>query len=194
LIEAAFSLAPQQVSEPIEVKDTWYLLSPNEKRPSTIPDFAAVTDEAEKRWKSEKAEHLAQEKANAILAQVKETKDLAAVAAQEHLKVDETGPFTRQSGYIAKIGTLPDLKTAAFRLTSDAPVVPQTYLWGGNAFVAVLKEQFPANQQEFEKQKAAIREELLKRKQEAAVEELVRYLKQRATITYNQDVLQKIPD
>jgi len=194
MIEAAFNLSPQQVSEPIDVKDTWYLVSPREKVPSTIPDFATVADEAEKRWKSEKAEHLAQEKANALLARVKETKDLAAVVAQEHLKVDETGPFTRQGGYIPKIGTLPDLKNAAFRLTSDAPVVPQTYLWGGNAFVAVLKERLPPNLQEFDKQKAAIREELLKRKQDTAISELVRYLKQRATITYNQDVLQKIPD
>jgi hypothetical protein len=60
--------------------------------------------------------------------------------------------------------------------------------------VAVLKEQLPPNAQEFEKQKAALREELLKRKQDVAVGELVRYLKQRAIITYNQDVLQKIPD
>ena len=194
LIEAAFTLPPQQVSEPIEVKDIWYLLSPREKVPSAIPDFATVAGEAEKRCKGEKAEHLAQEKANAILARVKETKDLRAVAASEHLKVEDTGPFTRQGGYIPKIGTLPELKTAAFRLTSEAPVVPQTYLWGGNAVVAVLKEQIPPNAQEFEKQKAALREELLRRKQDAAVGEFVRYLKQRAIITYNQDVLQKIPD
>jgi hypothetical protein len=137
---------------------------------------------------------LAQEKANALLARVKETKDLAAVAAQEHLKVEETGPFTRQGGYIPKIGSLADLKKAAFRLTSEAPVIPQTYLWGGNAFVAVLKERVPPRPEEFEKQKAALREEFLKRKQDIVVDEFVRYLKQRATITYNQDVLQKIPD
>ena len=194
LIEAAFNLSSQQVSEPIQVQDAWYLVSPQEKVASTIPDFATVADEAEKRWRSEKAEQLAQEKANAILARVKETKDLAAVAAQEHVKVEETGAFTRQGSYIPKIGSLPDLKTAAFRLTSDAPVVPQTYLWGGNAFVVVLKEQIPPNPQEFDKQKAVIREGLLKRKQDAAVDELVRYLKQRATITYNQDAVQKIPD
>ncbi|MBI3798602.1 MAG: SurA N-terminal domain-containing protein [Deltaproteobacteria bacterium] len=194
LIESAFSLSTQQVSEPVQIQDTWYLLSPQEKAPSAIPDFATVANEAEKRWRSEKAEQLAQEKAKAILARVQETKDLAAVAAQENLKVEATGPFTRQGGYIPKIGSLPDLKTAAFRLTSDAPVVPQTYLWGGNAFVAVLKEQIPPNPQEFDKQKTAIRDELLKRQQDAAVEDLVRYLKQRATITYNQDVLQKIPN
>lgn len=194
LIEAAFGLSPQQMSEPVQGQDTWYLLSLSEKVPSAIPDFATVAEEAEKRWKSDKAEQLAQEKANALLARVKETKDLAAVAAQEHSKVEETGPFTRQGGYIPKIGSLADLKKAAFRLTSEAPVVPQTYLWGGNAFVAVLKERIPPSPQEFEKQKAAIREELLKRKQNVVVDEFVRYLKQRVTITYNQDVLRKIPD
>ena len=194
LVEAAFSLSSQQVSEPIQIQDAWYLVSPREKMPSTIPEFATVRDEAEKRWRSEKAEQLAQDKANAILARVKETKDLAAVAAQEHVKVEETGPFTRQGSYIPKIGSLPDLKTAAFHLTTEAPVVPQTYLWGGNAFVAVLKEQISPSPQEFDKQKAAIREELLKRKQDAAIEELVRYLKQRATITYNQDALEKISE
>jgi len=194
LVEAAFNLPLQQVSQPLEVKDTWYLLSPQEKVASAIPDFAAVAEEAEKRCRNEKAEKLAKEKADVLLARVKETKDLAAVAAQEHLKVEETGPFTRQSGYIPKIGTLPDLKKAAFRLTTEDPVVPQTYLWGGNAVVAVLKERIAPNQQDFEKQKETIRTELLKRRQEAAVEELLRYLKKRATITYNQDALDKFPD
>jgi peptidyl-prolyl cis-trans isomerase D len=194
LLEAAFSLPLQQVSEPLEGKDTWYLLSPQEKIASTIPDFAAVAEEAEKRSRSEKAEKLAKEKADALLARVKETKDLAAVAAQEHLKIEETDPFTRQSGYIPKIGTLPDLKKAAFRLTTENPVVPQTYLWGGNAVVAVLKERIAPSQQDFEKQKEAIRAELLTRRQEAVVAELLNYLKKRATITYNQDALDKFPN
>ena len=194
LIEAAFALSPQQMSEPIEIKDTWYLLSPREKVASAIPDFPAVAEDAEKRLRGEKAEHLAKEKTDALLARVQETKDLAAVAAQENLPVAETGPFTRQGGYIPKVGTLPDLKKAAFRLTPESPVVPQTYLWGGKAVVAVLKEWIPPDQQEFEKQKTAIREELLKRKQDEIMAELIRYLKKRATITYNQDALQRVVD
>ncbi|MGH7965117.1 MAG: SurA N-terminal domain-containing protein [Candidatus Binatia bacterium] len=193
LIAAALSLAPQQVSEPIAMQESWYLVSPREKVPSTIPDFTAVAEESEKRCKSDKAEKLAKEKADALLARVKETKDLAAVAAAEKLTVGETGPFTRQGSYIPKVGSLPDLKKAAFRLTSEAPVVPQTYLWGGNAFVAVLKEQIPSSPQDFEKQKNTIRDELLKRKQAAAVEELLKVLKKRSTITYNHEVLLKIP-
>jgi peptidyl-prolyl cis-trans isomerase D len=194
LIEAAFNLSPQQVSEPLAVQDTWYLLSPQEKVASTIPDFPAVAGEAERRLKGEKAEQLAKAKADAVLARVKETKDLAAAAAQEGLKVADTGPFSRQGDYIPKIGVLPDLKKAAFRLTPESPVVSQTYQWGGKAIVAVLKERLAPSQQDFEKQKASIREGLLKQKQDNAIGELVLYLKKRATITYNQDALQRIVD
>lgn len=193
LIEAALALTPQQVSEPLEVADTWYLVSPRAKVPSTIPDFATVAAEAEKRHRSEKAEQLAKEKAEAVLARLQETKNLATAAAEQRLTVEESDPFTRQGSYIPKMGNLTELKKAAFRLTSDAPIAPQVYLWEGNAFVAVLKEQTPPDPQEFEKQKDTIREQLLKSKQNAAVEELVRYLKKHATITYNQDVLLKTP-
>ncbi len=192
LVEAALALALHEVSEPIEVQDTWYLVSPKEKAPSIIPDFAAVAEEAEKRYRSEKAEQLARERANAILAKLREVQDLAAVAATNGLTVEETGPFSRQGSYIPKIGSLPELKKAAFRLTPQAPLAPEVYTWGGNAFVAVLKDQLPPKPEDFAKQKDSLREELLQRKRAEVLQALVRDLKKRATITYNQDALLRI--
>lgn len=192
LIDAALNLAPQQVSEPIAVGEVWYLVSPREKVASTIPDFAAVKEEAEKKRKSEKAEQLAKEKGEQLLAKIKETKDLAAAATEQKLTLEETGAFTRQGGYIPKIGSQADLKKAAFQLTPEAPVTPQVYTWSGNAFVAVLKEKTAPTAEEFDKQKETIREQLFKRKQDDAMAELTRLLKKRATITYNQDALSKL--
>ncbi len=192
LIEAALGLELQKISEPIAVGDVWYLVSPREKVASTIPEFSAVKDEAEKKWKSEKAEQLAREKAEALLVKVKETKNLKAAAAEQQLTVEDTDPFTRQGGYIPKMGALPELKKAAFQLTPEAPVAPEVYMWSGNAFVAVLKEKTAPTNEEFEQQKEAIREQLLKRKQDDAMNELIRLLKKKATITYNQDALLKI--
>jgi peptidyl-prolyl cis-trans isomerase D len=189
LIEAAFALAPQQVSEPVAVEDTWYLVLPHEKVPSIIPEFSSIAEAVERRYKGEQAEQLAKEKAEALLARVQETKDLVAVAEQEQLTVEETDPFTRQGSYIPKMGSLPDLKKAAFRLTSDAPVVSQVYVWGGNAFVAALKDQIPPNPEDFEQQKEMIRSGLLQYKQDAAVTEFLESLKKRATIEYNQEAL-----
>jgi uncharacterized protein YjcR len=65
-------------------------------------------------------------------------------------------------------------------------------MWSGNAFVAVLKEKTAPTNEEFEQQKEVIREQLLKRKQDDAMNELIRLLKKKATITYNQDALLKI--
>lgn len=192
LIEAALNLDIQKISEPVSVGDVWYLVSPREKVASTIPDFATVKEEAEKKKKSEKAEQLAKEKAEAVLAKVKESKNLAAVATEQKLAVEETGPFLRQGGYIPKMGTVAELKKAAFQLTPEAPVAPQVYMWSGNAFVAVLKEKTSPTTEEFDKQKEEIREQLLKRKQTDAMSELARLLKKRSTITYNQDTLLKL--
>jgi peptidyl-prolyl cis-trans isomerase D len=189
LISAAFTLALNQVSDAIAAGDTWYLVVPREKTEARIPELAEVAEEAEKRCKSDKAEQQAKAKADAVLARVKETKDLSAVATQEGLTVEETTAFTRQGGYIPQIGNLPDLKKAAFRLTPEAPVIAQSYLWGGNAFIVVLKEQISASPQDFDKQKDTIRKELLQRKQADALEAFVRSLKKRATIMTNPDAI-----
>jgi peptidyl-prolyl cis-trans isomerase D len=192
LIEAALGLDLQQVSEPVSVGNVWYLVSPREKVASTIPDFAAVKEEAEKKKKSEKAEQLAKEKAESIFTKVKESKNLVAVAAEQKLTVEESGLFPRQGGYIPKMGTVADLKKAAFQLTPEAPVAPQVYMWSGSAFIAVLKEKSSPPAEDFDKQKDEIREQLVKRQQTDAMSELARLLKKRATITYNQDALLKL--
>lgn len=191
LVEAALGLEPQQISDPIEVNNSWYLVSLREKIASTIPEFSVVKEEAEKKLKGEKAEQLAKEKAETLLTKVKETKDLAAVAAEQQLTVEETGTFSRQGSYIPKMGSLPDLKKAAFQLTPESPVAPQVSMWSGNAFVAVLKEKIASTPDAFEKQKDMVKEQLLKRKQADAQAELTRLLKKRATITYNQEALLK---
>jgi peptidyl-prolyl cis-trans isomerase D len=193
LIQAALALAVDQVSAPVKAGEAWYLLSPREKVESKIPDFATVSEEATKRARSEKAEQLAKTKADALLAKLKETKDLTAVATEAKLSVEETGPFTRQGSYIPKMGNLPEFKKEAFRLTPEAPVASQAYVWGGNAFIAVLKEQIPASTADFDKQKERLREDLRKRKQAAAFDDFVNTLKKNANVVPNMNALLKIP-
>ena len=81
---------------------------------------------------------------------------------------------------------MPDLKTEAFRLTPAAPVASQSYIWGGNAFIAVLKEYIPADPEQLEEQRDDLRQSLLQRKKTATYQEFTKYLKERAKIEYNQ--------
>jgi len=189
----ALTLAIDQVSAPLQIGDNWYLVSPREKIESKIPPFSEIAEEVAKRTRSEKAEQLAKTKADTLLAKAKDGKDLTTVATQEHLTVEETGPFARQGTYIPKMGNLPDLKKEAFRLTPQAPLAPQTYVWGGNAFVALLKEQLPPDMTDFAKQKDRLRSDLHQRKQAAAFEEFLNTLKKNATITFDPNALQKLP-
>ena len=186
LVETALGQSPGQISDPVQVDNTWFLVSLAERVPSRIPEFTAVQEEAEERYRSEQAERLAQEKADKLLTKLKETKDLASLAKAEALTVEETGAFARRGGYIPKIGVVPDLKTEAFRLTPEAPVASKSYTWGGNTFVAVLKEYIPADSEQLEEQRDDLRQSLLQRKKTAAHQELTKYLKERAKIEYNQ--------
>jgi peptidyl-prolyl cis-trans isomerase D len=186
LVETALGQSPGQISDPVQVDNTWFLVSLAERAPSRIPEFTAVQEEVEEQYRSEQAERLAQEKADKLLTKLKETKDLASLAKAEALTVEETGTFARRGGYIPKIGVVPDLKTEAFRLTPEAPVASQSYTWGGSTFIAVLKEYIPADQEQLEEQRDDLRQSLLQRKKTAAYQELTKYLKERAKIEYNQ--------
>ncbi|MGE0821367.1 MAG: SurA N-terminal domain-containing protein [Candidatus Binatia bacterium] len=193
LIHAALGLEVNQISAPIQSENTWYLVAPREKVEARIPELAEVREDVEKRAQSEKAEQLAKTKAEAILKKLQETKSFATVAEEEHLTVEETGAFQRHGGYIPKMGNLPDLKKEAFQVTPEAPVIGQVYVWGGNAFVAMLKEKIPANMADFQKQKDRLSEDLYKRKQAAAFEEFINMLKKRADISPNLSALLNIP-
>jgi peptidyl-prolyl cis-trans isomerase D len=193
LINAAFNLAIDQVGEPVLAGEAWYLVSPRERVESKIPDFAAVADEVEKRLRAEKAEQLAKTKADALLTQAKEKKDLAPVATEAKVEVEESGLFTRQGSYIPKIGNLPDLKKEVFRLTPESPFPSQTYLWSGTAFVVMLKEKVPADTTDFEKKKEALQKELQQQKQSTVLEDFLKNLKKQATITVNQEALLNTP-
>jgi hypothetical protein len=91
------------------------------------------------------------------------------------------------------MGNLPDLKKEAFRLTPEAPIAPQAYLWSGNAFIAILKEQLPANMADFDKQKDRLIDELRKRKQASTFEDFITALKKKSQVAPNMTALLKIP-
>ena len=192
LLRAAFSTELDRLSAPVEIGGTSYLVLPHERRPSQILDFVEVRDEVEGRYKAEQAETLARHKAEGWLTRATQDKSLAPLAEEEALEIEETGEFTRQGTYIPKIGSLPALKKAAFRLTEEDQIVPAVYVWGGNAFVAQLVEHRSASATEFEQEKDSLRQELTDRKRVEAGQAFLRHLKKHATIQMNQAALLRL--
>jgi peptidyl-prolyl cis-trans isomerase D len=186
LAEAVFQTEPNELGEIVTLGSGYVVFRATARSDSFLPDLDAVRARVEAAVKRERGRAAAKERAAALLARLQESKDLDALAAAEGLTVDETGPVSRQGGYVPKLGNLPDLKDRAFRLSPEDPVVPAVFNAQGDAVLAVLKERMPADEAAFEAQKATLLEQERRRFEMAVVQEFVNQLKKGARIEIGQ--------
>lgn len=190
-VQAALDLdSVGDASEAVRVGDAYYILILRERVASHLPALSDVRDELEKEYRKTKAADAARDKADSILAEIKGGKTIADYADREDVEVGETESFTRPGGFIPGLGNLPAAKEAAFATDADGELLPRTYTLRGDAFVMARKSYEAATREEFD----AVRDERLatvrRRKEQAAMEEFVRSLKESMSITYNQELLE----
>src|SRR5262249_8711476 len=178
--DAAFALGPNQPSDLIEGDDAVYLLEPIERIEPQVPPVAELGTKPVEDAKQARGELLAKEQAEKLLARAKEI-GLDKAAAEQNLKVDDTGPFERRAGVVPKLGAAPELRNDAFALTPEQPLGTRVYPAGSDAVVVALKERIPADTAGLADTKDALRKSLLQQKQQDAVETFMNYLKERAT-------------
>lgn len=186
LRDAAFDTAAGELGEVVSLPSGYVVFRVAEKQESYVPELDRVGERVADAVRKEKAAARAKEMAESLLQRLQQGEALDAVAASAGLQVEETGPFTRRGGYIAQVGNAPALREAAFELSPEKPLGPQVYEAGGDAVIAVLQERLPADEQDFEGQKAELIEQERQRLQGALFEQFVRYLKGKAQIEIGQ--------
>ena len=204
LSNAAFAAAAGEVGPVIDTANGSIVFRVVEKLPAHVPELSAIRDRVETAVRNERAEALAKTAAEAMLAELQKTPDIDAVAktseakadtAKAHdAKVEETGTFTRQATSIPKLGAAPELKKAAFQLTPEKPVAPAVYNVAGSSVVAVLKERIPADEEEFQTEKANLIKQAEERRKGQAMEQFVNYLKAHASIQVSDDYLASVAE
>jgi peptidyl-prolyl cis-trans isomerase D len=152
--DEAFALDEGEVGNLIETDDAIYVLTPFDRKEPVVPPLAEIRAKVEENAKRAAGEALAKADAEKILARAKEI-GLEKAAAEAGATVDETTPFDRRVGVVPKIGPAADLRTAAFALTTDAPLAPNVYTTGGDAVVIALKSRTPADPKDFESTQTA---------------------------------------
>ena len=177
--DAAFALAPNQPSDLIEADDAVYLLEPIERIDPKLPPVAELGTRPVDDAKQARGDALAKEQAEKLLARAKEI-GLDKAAAEQGLKVDDTGPFERRAGVVPKLGAAADLRNDAFSLTQDHPLGTKVYAAGNDAVVMALKERIAADPAGLADAKDTLRTTLLQQKQEDAVQAFMNHLKERA--------------
>jgi len=177
LVKRAFMLKQGELGGPVETPKGIYLVKVLDKRPPTVPPLAKIRDAVAKKATDEKAAELAQKKAQDALQKFPAT-------------AKETGNFGyAANGAIPQIGTSPELMEEAFTLTAAAPVAKKPYKIGDRWVAVKLKSRVEAPTAAFAMQKEALKQKVLPKKQQEALEKWLKDLRAKAKIEINPAIL-----
>jgi peptidyl-prolyl cis-trans isomerase D len=160
---AAFNLAEGEVSDIQDFGDGYYIMELLEKRPAQIPELSAVLQKVKADLIRDKKDEKAKVDAEAVLAALKDGVPPEEVGRNFDLKPEVTG-FFKRSDTIPNIGYERDLAAMAFEL-SEQNKLPQKVVKGRKGYYVIQFNQRKAPaMDEFDKEKAGIKEQLLQQK------------------------------
>lgn len=180
VIKKALELKQGELGGPVETAKGIYILKAKERKAATVPPLAEIKGAVEAKVKVAKAIDLAKKKGEDA------AKQLSTKAA---LKTESTGSFGFSAkGDIPKIGVSNEIMEAVFKLTAaQAPATPFKI---ANRWYAVrVKARTEAAKAAFDSTKEELKKKMLPKKQDDAVTEWSKGLREKAKIEINQALI-----
>ncbi len=115
---AAFSLADDQVSDPIHTLGASYILTVKEKKPAYIPELDSVRKEVEEKAGKEANKKLTSKKFKELVGKLESGKDLQKLAKELKMDIQHT-PFFSRVDSIPGVGDFPAIKDKVFPLEKE---------------------------------------------------------------------------
>ena len=166
LQEALFSLRPGELSQPISINRGYVIISVDKILPGHQGTLAEVRDRVLADYRKEKAQSLAQQKADQLAKDVKAGTMFDKAAKTLDLEAKTTDPITRTS-QVADIGPANEF-SAAFNMSQGQTSGP--VLLNGNWIVYQVKSKQEASPADFAKAKDSLEKQILEQKQSTAFE------------------------
>ena len=188
----ALSLRANEVSSVIEGPNAYYILKVKERKEAFVPPLDAVRGKIEKGLKESKAYEIAVQKANDLLDQLKPGPNLAKLARDKKLKLEETGLFARNTQQLPKVGELQNLTIGSLALSERKPVPDKIFTQADAAFVFAFKESQAADMAQFEKDKSQLMQQALAEARQRILLKFKDELKAKAKIEINSGPLEEI--
>ena len=190
--DAAFALTEKgATSDPVRVGDSYYIIQLDDRRDSRVPQLSEVREKVESDFRAQQATDLANKKASELVEALEGGKTLDDVTRAEGYEIGTTEPFTRGGGFIPGLGNVRGLKDVAFATSKDGEVLPRPFAHESDAFVFVRKSFEEAKREDFDANKDQIFEAVQQREEQAAVGEFIRTLKDKTSISFNDELLSR---
>jgi peptidyl-prolyl cis-trans isomerase D len=187
--QAAFALQDGEVSQPTLIGNRYVVMKLLERKASYIPSFEEAKDAVREALVRERSHALARQKADELLAEVRAGRSLEELAQALRTQTEQTGLFSRNST-IPTLGRPQGFVREVFRMgVGEARVVDLTE----QPTVVVLKERKELDAEAYEKDKAQVRQRVLRQKREQTFaqwsNDLRRQAEGRHEISVNQSLL-----
>jgi len=180
IVEAAFATDKDELGEIMNLDNGYLVFEVADRIASEIPPLDDIRDTVEARLRDKLATDAARSRADTILASLQASGDIDAVADQYGVGIQDTGEIGRFGGYIPKLGSAPELKGRAFKLTDENPVAPKAYLVGGDVVVAVLDRRIPADEERLETDRKPLEQRLRAQKETQVISDFLTALRDRS--------------
>jgi peptidyl-prolyl cis-trans isomerase D len=148
--QAAFSLEPGKVSEPVRTDFGFHLLRVEERRPAEDRSYEQVREELARELLAEDAGQVqARKDADELLEGIRKGRTLEDVARGMKLSIQRPGPMTRRpDGFVPGLGVAPEIQAAVFAAAPGPQSIPRTFELGNRlVLVEVLERKEPTEEE-----------------------------------------------
>ena len=187
--QAAFQLAPGEVSDIQDVGDGYTLLQVADSRPARIPELAAIEARVRQDAIREKQTEQAGKDARALLADVKNGAALEPAAKKAGLTA-KTTDFFKRGDSPPDLANEPEVTRAAFELSEREPLPAEPIKTSTGYSVIRFREKKPPAAGGLEAEKAQIQDRLLQQKKSKTWEAWLDQLRQSSEIVRKKDIAQ----
>ncbi len=183
----SFGLEEGATSEPIQVSRGWAILQLREAQGSRAPSMEEVDSELREAVLRFKQEEAAKTALGEALERVRAGLAFAELAAELGLEVQDSSDFSR-SGFIAELGSHPELSDEAFEL--EVGGVGGPYETPQGSVIYQLAERTEWNADEFAQKESETRDGLSQERLNSLLLSLIEQRRLELEVHYNQDLLE----